>query len=396
MWIKLSKLFYVLLIMYYGLFQNVFFQIPNMMLILGTGMIGFVLLHTLQTRTSLLKPLTIELLFWTLFVITSLIFGLVIAVNQRFLISAISTFCQYLILIYGIIYIAIQDRKVDFFVKTFIIFAMVSAILTVLWGVDYGSDRISLGPGNNPNELGITMVIGICCIFYLLDLKKLIHFIAGLSAILLLFYITILTGSRKSFLSIILIMVYWLAFVVFRDVKVLQLKEKIAGIFSLTGLAMVGYYLLSPIFAYSPLFMRLTSLFETGSEMREGMYLLALEIFKQNPLVGIGFNNYRAVTMYATYSHSTYAEALACTGIIGSGLYFSPYVMIFINYLRAATSRKINALQMKQVRIMLGLFGILIFLGIGVIHFYSISSSIAFGILVAFRKVHIKNGRLMC
>jgi hypothetical protein len=37
MWIKLSKLFYVLLVMYYGWFQFIFFKIPNMLLFLGSS-----------------------------------------------------------------------------------------------------------------------------------------------------------------------------------------------------------------------------------------------------------------------------------------------------------------------------------------------------------------------
>ena len=54
------------------------------------------------------------------------------------------------------------------------------------------------------------------------------------------------------------------------------------------------------------------------------------------------------------------------------------------------TSRKLDALLLKQARVMLGLFGVLLFLGFGIIHFYEVTSSIAFGMLIAFYNVNMK------
>lgn len=390
MWIKFSKLFYVLLVIYYAWFQVVFFQVPNMLLILGVCTMGFIILHALQTRTNILKSLTTELKLWILFTFTSFAFGLLVAVNQGYLISSITTFSQFLVLIFGIVYISNQDQNIDFFIKVFITFTIICAITTVFWGVNYGRGQISMGLNNNPNELGITMAIGVCCILYKLSFKKLIYSMVAFSAILLLIYVTLLTGSRKSFFSVVLIMIYWFTFVAFKDIKALRFTQKIKGVFAILLMIGASYCILYPFFKDSILLGRLINLFESGSETRVGMYSVGIDLFKQSPLVGIGFNNYRAASIYGTYSHSTYAEALACTGMVGSILYFFPYIIILINYVKMVTSRKLDALLLKQARVMLGLFGVLLFLGFSVIHFYSTTSSIAFGMLIAFYNVNMK------
>ena len=78
MLIKLSKLFYILLILYYGWFQAVFFQIQYMSEALGVFMLGFIVLHAIKTRNNILKLLSLEYIFWLLFLLTSYIFIIII------------------------------------------------------------------------------------------------------------------------------------------------------------------------------------------------------------------------------------------------------------------------------------------------------------------------------
>ncbi|MED3998187.1 O-antigen ligase family protein [Peribacillus frigoritolerans] len=398
MLIKLSKLFYALLILYFGWFQITFFQIPNMLLILGAGMMGFIILHAILTKTKITNSVTTELMLWILFVFTSFIFGMLVAVNFGYLLSSLMIFCEFLVLMFGIIYISNHDRKIDFFINLFIGYSIICAFTTVFWGVEYGQGRITMGLSNNPNSLGITMVLGVCCILYKHSFKKLFFSIITFSLILLLVYVCLLTGSRKAFLSIVAIFIYWFAFIVFGDIKSLRFIEKLKGIFSILLVIFFGYQFFNQFFADSILLERLTLLFENGSETRESMYSIAFDFFKQSPLVGIGFNNYRALSIFGTYSHSTYSEALACTGIIGSIFYFSAYIKLLINYVRLIMSKKLDALLLKQAKVMLGFFGVLLFLGVGVIHFYEMTSSIAFGMLIAFYNTNIKlikNGAML-
>ena len=50
---------------------------------------------------------------------------------------------------------------------------------------------------------------------------------------------------------------------------------------------------------------------EGSSAKRELYYQLAYESFLQNPLFGIGYQQFRFINKYGAISHSTYAEALA-------------------------------------------------------------------------------------
>ena len=331
-----------------------------------------------------------ELKMWILFAVTSFVYGLFVAVNHGNLISSIFTFSQFLVLMYGIIYISDQDRTIDFFIIMFIVYAMFCAITTVFWGVEYGQGRISMGLANNPNTLGMTMAIGVCCVLFKHSFEKLIISVFAFSSIILMIYVILLTGSRKAFLSIALIIIYWLIFIVFKDIKAFKFTTKLKGILSVVLVIGTGYYMLYPFFKDSVLLQRLLILFESGNATREGMYSVAVDLFIQNPLVGIGFNNYRVVSMYETYSHSTYAEALACTGIIGSILYFSSYILILVHFWKLLKSN-LDALFLRQAKVMLGLFSVLLFAGIGVIHFYTMTSSIAFGMLIAFYNVNLRS-----
>jgi len=109
MTIKMSKLFFAALLTYYGWFQAVFFQIPLMLPLLGAGMIGFILMNALLTGTDFKKFITFELAVWVLFALTSLLFGWFVAENKEYLVRSVSDFIEYLILIFGIIYISESD-----------------------------------------------------------------------------------------------------------------------------------------------------------------------------------------------------------------------------------------------------------------------------------------------
>jgi hypothetical protein len=390
MTIKLSKLFYAALLIYYGWFQVVFFQIPLMLPLLGAGMIGFVLLDAVLTGTEMTKFVTFELVMWSLFAVTSLVFGYFVAENTGYLLSAAMDFIEFLILVYGIIYISNSDGNIDFFIKTFVVFAMICAVTTVFAGVEYETGRISMGLSDNPNGLGVNMVIAVCCILYMVDFKKLLYSVAALGSIILFIYVILLSGSRKAFLGIGLIIVYWLAFVAFRDMKALKFSQKLKGLFLICAAGAAAYSTLYVYFKNSVLLARLITLFQRGSDTRTEMYDTAVILFRDNPLAGIGLNNFRQVSGFGTYSHSTYAEAIACTGAIGSTIYFLPYVTMLFRYAKMTFSRNAAPSLLKQERVMLGLFGLLLFLGIGIIHFYELTSSIAFGMIFAF---HFVNNR---
>lgn len=71
---------------------------------------------------------------------------------------------------------------------------------------------------------------------------------------------------------------------------------------------------------------------------RNEMIAVGLETWKQNPLIGIGINNFMGVygklTGHYVYAHNNYVEMLADLGIVGFLFYYSYYVWILCRLLR--------------------------------------------------------------
>lgn len=383
--LKLSKLFFALFLLYSGWFQFVFFQISNMSLLLGAGMMLFIIFHSLLHKNPVSNLVTAEIAVWILFAFTSLLTGFFVAVNADLLLEAIKTFMQYLIMISGVVYISSKDKKIDYFINVYFLFSLTCAISTLTSGVYYSSIRISMSETTNPNLLGLTMVIGIFCILYKINFKSTVPTIFYFCGLFLLFYIIILTGSRKSFLGAAGLIALWLIFVS-RDVIKSASRHIIRNLLIFMLIILAGGYLFFLSISNSSMLLRLEDFMNTGNETRISMYAVAVEIFMRSPLFGVGLDNYRAVAGFSTYSHSTYAEIIACTGIIGTTLYFIPYLNQAKKILRLIRIKDIYiSVHAKLLGI---LFVILIFLGTGVIHFYDTNSYIAFSFTIAFYNIY--------
>lgn len=379
----LSKLFFVLFLLYYGWFQMVFFHISSMTFLLGSVMIYFIVMHFLINKTPILRSVTSELIVWSLFALTSFCFGMVVAVNTSYVFNSVITFAENLVMIFGMVYISTQDKKIDFILNSYILFSLVCAIHTVFWGVYVTSNRISMSAATNPNTLGISMVIGIFCVLYKINFNKILPTLLSFSEVFLFLYVIVLSGSRKSFIGAAILFVIWFVFVR-KEISKTVNKHGVKNTLLLLLVIIVGGYIFSSFLTDSPILVRLQQLFKSGDEGRVNMYIEAFKMFEKSPIVGIGMNNYRV--FFGTYSHSTYAEVLACTGIVGAVLYFIPYMMLINKTWVLSKSNDINVA--KNAKNIGGLLLVLLFLGTGVIHFYEMDSSIAFGFIIAFCRLY--------
>lgn len=375
------KIFFLSIILYLCWFQKVYYSISAMSLILGCIMIYFTFINIFLKRVSVFKVFTSELTIWSIFIIISLLIGLLIAPNKIYVINLAEVFIQHLILIYSMIYISKRDNNINFLINSYIIFASLCALTTLFNGVNVYSNRISMSMSTNPNSLGIIMVVGIFCILYKLNEFKNINQILEISILFIYFFILILTGSRKALISSGFIFFYWIFFIVPHH------SEKSRGLKLIRNLIIyiVSIFCIIILVRWAlkvGMLDRLLKGSTTGDKVRIDMMKKGLELFKKNIIFGVGFNNYRVVSGFNSYSHSTYIEVLACTGIIGSILYFIPYYTIFKKLIIKLKSSKTS--EIKNIKLMLALFIIFIFLGAGVIHFYEIESAIVFGLIIAF------------
>lgn len=79
---------------------------------------------------------------------------------------------------------------------------------------------------------------------------------------------------------------------------------------------------------------------DNASSTRLQLYKDAVKFWKMSPIFGIGFGQYQVFSSYRLYSHSTYAEILACTGIIGCLLFFIPLFAYSFKLLKNAFCKK--------------------------------------------------------
>ncbi|OJF90273.1 hypothetical protein AX762_11760 [Alkalibacterium sp. 20] len=130
----------------------------------------------------------------------------------------------------------------------------------------------------------------------------------------------------------------------------------------------------------------------SSDDKRIGMYQEVVNVFQNSPIFGIGFDNYRLTSLYQTYSHSTYAEVLATTGLIGSIIYFIPYLIIFSNLSLVYYKNRTNKEGLLSLQYLLLLL-VIIALGTGVIHFYGIRDTFAFSWMISFYYIEKKKLR---
>lgn len=385
--LTVSKFCYFLLLIYMGWFQWVFYSLPYVSLAIGSCMLVFIIYHCLIYKKSIFQALNFEISAWIIFSITSLASGILVAVNMEFLTDSIITFIEFLLVIYTMIFISLQEKSIDYFINSFIVYSLVCSFTTIFFGTYVYFGRMSMSATTNPNMLAMVMVIGVFCILYLVDFKKTITTLFQLSVLFLFLYVIIMTGSRKHLFSALILLIFWILFVRNDVFKQLRKNKFVKKIVYVLGLATLSIFFINMVFGSEILF-RIRELFQDGDSTRLYMYKVAFDLFAESPIVGIGLNNFRAVTYFQTHSHSTYAEILVSTGVLGMILYFIPYVTIFLKAIRLWESQ--SEVIKKNSKMIIGLFLVLLFLGTGIIHIYDLSSSIAFGLILAFISLYYR------
>lgn len=187
--------------------------------------------------------------------------------------------------------------------------------------------RVSLEEDFNSNTLGVMLTYGVWCIVYTLNYKSpsLLKMALTIILALLIFFIIVQTGSRKSALGSLLIVVLYVFYIVFFGAGA-QMKRiyKIFMGLSILGLLVFVYIKYIDIFLESAetLFFRMGDM-EGSEENRGGIIKASLQVWEENPILGVGLDNNRYHNIFKLYAHNSYVEVLACCGIIGALLLYT-------------------------------------------------------------------------
>lgn len=390
---KLSKVTFVLFLFYLGIFQDIFFQIPNALLLFGVSMFVLLLLHKGMTTNNLTLVIPMPTRVWIFFAFYSLFVGFFVAVNPSILVSSLMTYVQTLFLMIYIVDISVQEKSNLFFIKTQAVYSTIYMILMLTIGTEeFSRGRLSLSSGSNPNSDGLTLVLGIFCILLLLvESKKVTTLCFSFLIIVLKIYTIILTGSRKSFILVLIMTALWLIIVFRKQLKLLPAKKRALLLFASIMIFLIGVNYMYPIFQESLVHERLNS--DGGASLVTARYNWASEairLFRDSPLVGVGFNHYRVLSSHGTYSHSTFLEIIANSGLIGTILYFSSIIIMGYHLVKLYFTDKRSQSSLFTLQYLL-LLVIWMILATNVIIFYGIRDSIALSYIISYYVVEENN-----
>lgn len=225
-----------------------------------------------------------------------------------------------------------EKSPIDMAKKLLPIAVLLTANVVISGGI---GDKGRLSIGVNENQTGITAAYMYLFILYMCKKKNWKSFIYNIVAAAL-FVVVALSGSRTALMDVVAFTIAVLMFEKY-DINLFRLIWKIIKIIIIV--AVLLFVLMKVDIFYDTVGNRLETLFtyvtegdttDSSAVTRDFMKEAAIEIFKDNPVRGVGLNNFKYVARFDTYSHSTYYELLACLGLVGFALYYLPIVSILI------------------------------------------------------------------
>ena len=366
--LKLGKMFFSILIIYILWFKEALGNYP--VILYGTFLAGFVctileLIYHREMKIGGIPGMYIA------FGIYSLISGMFVAKNFAWFTSLMMTYFAFALACFCILYISRAIGSFSWILSCIKISATLCALYTLIAGVDYQTEVVvrTMSAENNPHTLGFVMIMGIFALVSNEEKTKK-RFWINLVFMMLYLMIILICGSRKSLIAAAVLIVLWMVNILKTEHGMTNKKISIyAGILVV---AIVGAYYVVNYYMTSASFERLLLLKSSdgAARTRWELYLDAFAFWKKSPIVGIGFGQFQILSRFGVYTHSSYAEILSCTGIVGFLIFFIPLIRMTEGMIKEA---RIQKRQNNQYEITLCLAMMLVewLLGVGQIYIYS-------------------------
>lgn len=313
--------------------------------------------------------------------IYSLLFGFFIVEYKFYMITSLITYFAFLAVVICICYICEGTNDTSWLMSEIAAVALLCAFWTIFKGYDYRNGVMvkTLGADNNPNTLGLVLIMGIFAIM-MLNSRKFAGMIISLGLMGVLSYGIVLTGSKKSLFGAGILLAIWMISFIRDSSKSGKIFRIMLSYILVAGIITAAVMYFNTSYKNTASFQRMQGLFDSGSTLtRAAMYRRAFELFEQNPLFGIGYDHFRIVSGFGTYSHSTYVEVLSSGGIMGSFIFFVPLLATGIALLKKAL------LQRSYIYgVLVSLYFVEMFLGAVNIFMYGFSHLLLWGILFMF------------
>lgn len=372
MFILLSKLSIIIYLIYYMWYKEIWGASTIILYTTSFLSILFVLFDIISTKKAPVKEINSLIKMYFFFGTYAFLTGLFVCIDRNIFLNSCFRFFSFIFLLYSIWYVCYKSKSINWLINTIFISSLMCAFTALFFGKGYQVEVLvkTMSPINNPNTLGLTMIMGIFTIVLNLK-KKQKYFIINYLLLILFLLVIVRCGSRKSLFA-------GIALIALGIIDFLSSNAKIKGKITKKKLIIYLTVIVSFCFAYfyvinnyvnSSSFIRLQKLFsDGGTTVRLELYSLAIEYWKTSPLFGIGLDQYKILCPYGFFSHSTYAELLSCTGIFGVIIFFLPIISLILKLLKSIYVKKNISYTSKIVLLMIF---IELFIGVGQVFTFS-------------------------
>ncbi len=307
-----------------------------------------------------------------IFTITSLLWS----ENSNLTIESIRNSLQLLLICnLLIIYLNNEEKKNNFY-NTFIIVVILLALRLIITEGSWSFQRMGSSLGFNPNGLSIYFLFGILLSLnmYHQNKKKRIYLFVSIILIIL----TLFSGSRKAFFSLIFSISGYFLF------KERKFNKKIILLLIIVITAWILYFISTSVPSlfniYGYRIERFINIifgrddFDSSVINRLLFIQEGINLFLNKPLLGYGFGTYSLVSGFSIVSHNNYIELLVGVGSIGLLFYY-----YFILYLIKVFWRKWKTGDVSGTVFMIIILTLLI-LDMGIISYSNIIIQIMIGV----------------
>lgn len=337
-----------------------------------------------------------EIKSWIIYAILSVVTTAIITMggSMSFL-GDIAKFVQRLLIIMMVAYICERDGSIRFGLRLMAVSAVAAAI-SIMMVTDDIRLKLSLVTEANlsANDAGALMAFGCFTVIFAWGKRgktSLLLSALKVSGFICCIIVIFLAGSRKS-IGAVVIMLVLLLLLCMKDYgrNVYFKRFAVVAIIGVLTYLVVTKYLL-PYVTQTNLYDRLYGDNAAGAAQsdqgRVQLYRYALEDFLAHPLFGLGFNQY--VEHHGNYSHSTYVEPLACSGLTGLFYLYPYFSMVRKQIYLIRTSKKGSAVRLKQKEIFVYLC-MALFVGVGIPYMYKDIPCILLGTIIASQTISFR------
>lgn len=335
-----------------------------------------------------------EIRCWLLYIVLSLA-TMWFALDSGQAFDSIIKYGQRLIIIIMIVYICEKEDSIKFALRLMAITAVAGAF-SILSVIDDIQQKLSISTeaSLSANDIGALMAFGFFTVLFAFGkrerasiLTTAFKYASAIAMITVIF----LAGSRKSITAIIIGSVLLLLM----NGKDYLSNTSLTRILMITILGAVAiafvYENLAPYAMetnlYTRMFGRGVERTANSDELRIELYVQALQEFIKHPFIGLGFNNF--VLAHGNYTHSTYVEPLACSGMIGF-LYLLPYVAMFKKQIKLIKLNRANKLEYIKQKELFAFYISFLFVGIGIPYMYKDNPCIILALFIASQHISYK------